>query len=117
MSYYGTKSGEGVKRTREAIAEKRPFKAGSKFSHVDDYSMRGSTKIDGAGNGFGRLPVDLQERFSRDRPNYIVYSFGTPIAWYVPFKGWYIPDVRYSPTTSNHQTQCRYAVREYTVNW
>jgi hypothetical protein len=41
--------------------------------------------------------------------DYVVYSYSTPIAWHTP-KGWTIPDVKYSRTTSRHQGVVRRAV-------
>lgn len=37
---------------------------------------------------------------------YVVFSYETPIAWYVIGQGWVRPEVRYSVTTSKHQGQC-----------
>jgi hypothetical protein len=35
-----------------------------------------------------------------------VYSYATPIAWYVPAEGWQCQlDLRYSTTTSKHQSR------------
>jgi hypothetical protein len=41
--------------------------------------------------------------------DYVVYSYSTPIAWHTP-KGWVVPDVKYSRTTSRHQGVVRRAV-------
>lgn len=41
-----------------------------------------------------------------NRANYIIWSYETPIAWWVPGSvdfGWVAPDRRYSVTTSRHQ--------------
>lgn len=40
---------------------------------------------------------------------YVVYSYQTPIAWRTD-NAWYIPDARYSVTTSQHQGLIRTAV-------
>jgi len=37
---------------------------------------------------------------------YVVFSYDTPIAWFVIGQGWVRPDVRYSVTTGKHQGQC-----------
>jgi hypothetical protein len=37
---------------------------------------------------------------------YVVYSYGTPIAWVLKRGDVVIPDVKYSVTTTNHQSQC-----------
>jgi hypothetical protein len=38
-----------------------------------------------------------------------VYSYGTPIAWHTN-TGWFIPDLKYSVTTSKHQGYVRRAI-------
>lgn len=54
----------------------------------------------------GRLPAEWSGCFwsAMDANDiYVVYSYGTPIAWYA--NGiWTMPDVRYSVTTSRHQS-------------
>lgn len=40
-------------------------------------------------------------------PVFVVYSYGTPIAWFTEADGWTIPDVKYSVTTSRHQSSVR----------
>jgi hypothetical protein len=57
----------------------------------------------------GRLPQEFETQLRFDRPSYIVYSYGTPIAWYCD-KGWFIPDTKYSTTTSKHQNYVRRAI-------
>jgi hypothetical protein len=42
--------------------------------------------------------------------DYIVWSYGTPIAWHHA-GGWAMPDARYSRTTSCHQGQVRRGLR------
>jgi hypothetical protein len=57
----------------------------------------------------GRLPDEYEQQLRLDQPSYIVYSYGTPIAWYCD-KGWFIPDAKYSTTTSKHQNYVRRAI-------
>lgn len=38
---------------------------------------------------------------------YVVYSYSTPIAYITTEGETVIPDIRYSPTTTNHQSVCR----------
>ena len=57
----------------------------------------------------GRLNSDLVALLHKDEPLYIVYSYGTPIAWYGRY-GWHLPAVRYSSTTSRHQSIVRSAI-------
>ena len=43
--------------------------------------------------------------------DYVVYSYGTPIAYRAEDTGeWTVPDAKYSVTTSKHQSTIRYAV-------
>ncbi len=62
----------------------------------------------------GRLPGDhvsqLMGGLMTGHVDYIVYSYGTPIAWHRADAGWTVPDVRYSATTSRHQGVVRRAV-------
>jgi hypothetical protein len=57
---------------------------------------------------YGRL--DDVERFYEDTynsgsPVYIVYSYGTPIAWHVfSSDEWQLAGQKFSPTTSRHQS-------------
>jgi hypothetical protein len=57
----------------------------------------------------GQLPIEFEQQLRLDKPFYIVYSYTTPIAW-VSDKGWFIPEVKYSVTTSKHQNYVRRAV-------
>lgn len=56
-----------------------------------------------AGFDLGQLPAEYAE--SAQSADYVVYSYRTPIAWHVPDTGWVMPDVRYSVTTSRHQSK------------
>jgi hypothetical protein len=38
---------------------------------------------------------------------YVVYSYGTPIAWGLDGRDLYVPEVRYSVTSGRHQGICR----------
>lgn len=69
----------------------------------------------------GELPLEWKVRYIKDRPDYVVYSYRTPIAWhtlgYVRKDGqswveehWTLPDVKYSTTTSRHQGIVRTAL-------
>jgi hypothetical protein len=53
-----------------------------------------------------------------DKIDYVVYSYNTPIAWHVTtdtFSEWIFPEVKYSRTTSAHQTKIRTALN-YSAN-
>lgn len=64
----------------------------------------------------GELPTVWREVLRVDRPDYVVTSYETPIAWHVANDGdgdderWVIPDVRYSATTTRHQNLVRTAL-------
>lgn len=45
---------------------------------------------------------DDVERYRGDRPEYVVKSYNTPIAWYSATNGWYKCQQRFSQTTSCH---------------
>lgn len=60
----------------------------------------------------GRLPMDVSALYGTKTAVYVVFSYGTPIAWRFvgtppnepgTDNGWRIPDIRYSVTTTNHQ--------------
>ena len=50
---------------------------------------------------FGRLPHHWRDAFYEDNPDYVVWSYSTPIVWHGRH-GWIAPQVRYSPTTTRH---------------
>ena len=55
----------------------------------------------------GMLPADYLDELKG--VEYIVYSYGTPIAWFKNGE-WTIPALKYSVTTSKHQNYVRRAV-------
>lgn len=104
---YAAKHGPNLKNTLDAIATTRDFNAGNLYARNDEPGYFGS---------FGYLPEPWIQQLERDRPRYIVFSYDTPIGWLANRRGrkvFVIPDVRYSPTTSNHQGVVRRAVGEY----
>ena len=60
----------------------------------------------GTVGSFGRLPGEWRDRFREDQPDYVVWSYATPIAWHGR-RGWTIPPVRYSQTTGRHLSHVR----------
>ena len=65
--------------------------------------------------GPGRMhPEDARELYAIQSVigiDYVVFSYGTPIAYRTEDTGeWVVPDTRYSVTTSKHQSTIRYAV-------
>lgn len=97
-----------TRNAADLIAARRPFAtsgalrgcapAGHTMTHYD----------------LGRLPREhgnaLMLDYLSGRLDFIVYSYGTPIAWHRTDTGWTVPDVRYSVTTSRHQGVVRGAV-------
>ena len=79
-----------------AVGDKRDF-VGS--------NLRGGYGV----QGFGEMPRWAQDAYVSHRNQnggdlYTIVSYRTPIAWH--FEGeWYVPDVKYSATTSKHLTQ------------
>jgi hypothetical protein len=67
------------------------------------------TPYDGRIQWSGQLPQEFRDQLALDRPDFIVYSYATPIAWHSD-KGWFIPEVKYSVTTSKHQNYVRRAI-------
>lgn len=60
------------------------------------------------GCSWGRMDRDDRTALRNDRPTYIVWSYSTPIMWWSEASGWVVPNIKYSSTTSHHQT---YALR------
>lgn len=59
----------------------------------------------------GRLPEawanELRTADRNGEVAYVVYSYATPIAWVLTTGEVIMPDVKYSPSTSNHQSVTR----------
>ena len=51
---------------------------------------------------FGLLPAEWRRMYREDRPDYVVWSYATPIAWHGRH-GWTVPPVKYSQTTIRHK--------------
>lgn len=76
---------------------------------VDNFESFDVGNVSGDNTGvwrFGRLPIEYRD--SVKSASYVIYSYSTPIAWYVDGK-WTIPNVSYSRTTSVHQGKIRVA--------
>lgn len=50
----------------------------------------------------GRLEEPWLSAYRDDDPVYTVFSYATPVSWFGR-RGWIVPDVRYSVTTTHHQ--------------
>jgi hypothetical protein len=64
--------------------------------------------------GAGRLGGKELATFEADvnAVTYIVYSYGTPIAWHTLNFGWYVVDQKFSTTTSKHQNYTKRAIAD-----
>lgn len=87
------------------IATRLEFKASAlSGSSVKEYTPDG-----------GRLNPEeyakLKEATARPEWVYVVYSYGTPIAWFGS-EGWYVVAQKFSVTTSKHQNLVRRGVSE-----
>ena len=83
------------------IATRQEFKASAlmgTFAHI----------------GAGRLQGKELATYQADKIgiDFIVYSYGTPIAWHTFNFGWYVVEQKFSPTTSKHQNYTRRAIAE-----
>lgn len=62
----------------------------------------------------GRLDLAEYEKLREAHADYVVFSYGTPIAWYTA-DGWYVVEQKFSVTTSKHQNYVRRAIAESEV--
>ena len=67
-----------------------------------------------AHTGAGRLQGKELATYDADKVgiDFIVYSYGTPIAWHTLNFGWYVVEQKFSVTTSKHQNYVRRAVAD-----
>ena len=67
----------------------------------------------GLQGAYGRLDPEEFARFKavEVQVDYVVYSYGTPIAWRTA-EGWYVVEQKFSVTTSKHQNYVRRAIAE-----
>ena len=72
------------------VARREPF-TGS--------NLRGGPR--GTVGSFGLLPVEWRRVYQADQPDYVVWSYDTPIAWHGA-RGWTVPPVWYSQTMGRH---------------
>lgn len=88
------------------------------IDHISDLdcfvigTMRGCYYPDASRLDTGKLPPEWSAQFKAvPGPVYVVWSYATPIAWHAAsgVNDWMMPDVRYSNTTSHHQSLARQA--------
>jgi len=88
----------------KALMAGKIFRSGAMSSEKDRAPFR------------GELPLAWWDILKADQPDYIVYSYQTPIAWHVPDDNddggerWVVPDVKYKMTTTRHQNLVRTAL-------
>ena len=83
------------------IATRQAFKASA---------LSGSTYSLGAGRLGGKELATFQADVNA--VDFIVYSYGTPIAWHTLNFGWYVVEQTFSVTTSKHSNYVRRAIAE-----
>jgi hypothetical protein len=54
----------------------------------------------------------LESAMNESRVAFVVFSYGTPIAWHTDARGWYVVSQKFSVTTSKHQSLTRRAIAE-----
>jgi hypothetical protein len=80
-------------------------KAAQAIAACEPFTTSGALRGEGHEPGHyvygGQLPRELESDVRQ--ADYIVWSYGTPIAWHAGGR-WTVPNVRYSITTSRHQS-------------
>lgn len=74
-------------------------------------SSRGGSVAE-VGTETGMLPSSIAETMRSHNPSYVVKSYNTPVAWYGD-KGWVVPEVKYSRTTSRLQGNIRRSINAH----
>jgi hypothetical protein len=54
----------------------------------------------------------LESAMNESKVAFVVYSYGTPIAWHTDARGWYVVSQKFSVTTSKHQNLVRRGIAE-----
>lgn len=90
----------------EVIKGRQPFNAGAMSGKVTDPTA--------GPHSYGDLPDPYRNELRYARPDFVVYSYSTPIGWHdATTDQWHVPEVRYSNTTTSHQHTLRMAVDTY----
>lgn len=100
-SKFGSQRGAGLVNTKNAIRTLKPFRSNGALS-AETYA-----------SSMGVMPDSEREKFYADANavDYIVYSYSTPIAYHNSITDeWTVPEVKYSVTTSRHQSVVRHAL-------
>jgi hypothetical protein len=83
---------EPKRRAGELVSKRQPFSNSGE-------TFRG---VVGHPGTLGELPHPWRSTFPTRGVLYTIMSYSTPIAWLTE-DGWTMPDVTYSPTTTQHQ--------------
>jgi hypothetical protein len=54
----------------------------------------------------------LEAAMNESKIAFVVFSYGTPIAWHTDAEGWYVVSQKFSVTTSKHQNLTRRAIAD-----
>jgi hypothetical protein len=67
----------------------------------------------------GRLEGDVLAMWREDKPqvDYVIYSYATPIAWHTSDGNWVVPCVKYSNTTTRHQSLVTTALHMFGMSY
>lgn len=97
-------------KTKQAIQDGVDDQKEFKIGNISGESMLGVSDIK-----YGRLGdpyrTQLQQLFKARIVSYIIYSYGTPIAWMTMHGTWVMPEESYSSTTTHHQNVVRAAIK------
>ena len=91
------------------IATRQAFKASALSGEFKTYTPQ-TGRLDNRETA--KLEADFNHhRYHLGQEMYVVYSYGTPIAWHTA-EGWYVVEQKFSVTTSKHQNFVRRAIAE-----
>lgn len=93
---HGSRVHDQRQRFARLVSESQSFKAAA---------MSGRP---GSADTLGQLPAEFRA-LGVGSADYVIYSYETPIAWRID-GDWTVPDVRYSATTSRHQSLVRFFI-------
>ncbi|WKW85550.1 hypothetical protein SEA_REYNAULD_98 [Rhodococcus phage Reynauld] len=96
---------------RDAMSKRRSFtNKGRSFYAVETLAAPGHTdELPAEARAALHAQFDEHVRVFGRRTVYVVWSYNTPIAWTDTDGALVVPDIRYSMTTTRHQTECRMA--------
>ncbi len=86
------------------IATRQEFTASALSGYHTNYTPQ-------AGRLNSEEYAKLTEASARGKFVYVVYSYGTPIAW-CDSQGWYAVSQKFTPTTSKHQNLTKQAIAD-----